>query len=210
MILSGNDMKTLLKTLFLSLMLASTHAYADVVDTLKQFNNDTNGLSGSFTQTVVSKKKKQTSSGSFQILRPNLFKWEYKRPYTQVVIGDGKHVWLYDVELKQVNKSDQKRSIDDSPAAILSNKVALESNYQLSADGKSGDIEWVLAKPKTHRSAYLSIRIGFKNQSLAAMELVDTFGNQTTIHFNHLNHNPNLSRGHFQFTPPTGVDVFTQ
>ena len=65
-------------------------AQAGAIDALKQFNNDADGISGTFSQTVTSKKKKQTSSGSFQILRPGLFKWEYNKPYQQTIVGDGK------------------------------------------------------------------------------------------------------------------------
>ncbi|WP_307754048.1 outer-membrane lipoprotein carrier protein LolA, partial [Neisseria gonorrhoeae] len=41
------------------------------------------------TQTVQSKKKTQTAHGTFKILRPGLFKWEYTLPYKQTIVGDG-------------------------------------------------------------------------------------------------------------------------
>ena len=86
-------------------------AQAGAIDALKKFNADTDGLSGSFSQTVKSKKKSQTTHGSFQILRPGLFKWEYSRPYKQTIVGDGKTIWLYDVDLAQVTKSSQDQTI---------------------------------------------------------------------------------------------------
>ena len=49
-------------------------AQAGAVDALKKFNNDADGISGSFTQTVQGKKKTQTAHGTFKILRPGLFK----------------------------------------------------------------------------------------------------------------------------------------
>ena len=184
-------------------------AQAGAIDALKQFNNDADGISGTFSQTVTSKKKKQTSSGSFQILRPGLFKWEYNKPYQQTIVGDGKTIWLYDVDLKQVTKSNQNQAIGDSPAAILSNKTALDSSYTLKEDGSKNGIDYVLATPKKNNAGYQFIRIGFKGNQLAAMELKDSFGNQTHISFNHLNTKPNLSRNAFTFTPPTGVDVLS-
>lgn len=185
-------------------------AQAGAVEALKKFNSDTDGISGSFSQTVKAKKKTQTSSGSFQILRPGLFKWDYAAPYKQTIVGDGKHIWLYDVDLKQVTKSDQNQAIGDSPAAILSNKSALDSSYSLKEDGSAGGIDYVLATPKRDNAGYQFIRIGFKGETLAAMELKDSFGNQTTIKFNQLNTKPGLSRNQFSFTPPKGVDVLTQ
>ena len=203
-------MKPIWKTVLAAAVLAaSAAAQAGAVDALKKFNADTDGISGSFSQTVKSKKKTQSSSGSFQILRPGLFKWTYNKPYEQVIVGDGKTIWLYDTELKQVTKSGQDQTIGDSPAAILSNKDALESSYTLKEDGSSNGIDYVLATPKRNNAGYQFIRIGFKGDVLSAMELKDSFGNQTSISFSGLNTKPNLSSGMFKFTPPKGVDVLS-
>ncbi len=197
-----------LSVLLTATFLSST-AHAGAIDALKKFNQDADGLSGSFTQTVQSKKKNQTSSGTFQILRPGLFKWDYKSPYKQTIVGDGANIWLYDVDLKQVTKSNQDQTIGDSPAAILSNKSALDSSYTLKEDGTSGDIQYVLATPKRANAGYQYIRIGFQGDKLAAMQLKDGFGNQTSIRFNGVNTKPNLSRGAFKFVAPKGVDVLS-
>ena len=196
--------------LFAALCTAAGIAQAGAVEALQQFNADTDGVSGSFIQTVQSKKKTQTSSGSFQILRPGLFRWNYTKPYKQLIVGDGSHIWLYDMDLKQITKSGQDQAIGDSPAAILSNKTALDSSYSLKEDGTAEGIEYVLATPKKDNAGYRFIRIGFKNGELAAMELKDSFGNQTRIRFSGLNTQPKLSRGSFVFTPPKGVDVLEQ
>lgn len=200
--------KTWLTTSILIMATASAHAGA--IDALKKFNNDADGISGNFTQTVQSRNKKQATSGSFQILRPGLFKWEYTRPYRQTIVGDGKNIWLYDVDLKQVTQSNQDQTIGDSPAAILSNKNALDASYTLKEDGSKNGIDYVLATPRKNNAGYQFIRIGFKGDTLATMELKDSFGNQTTIQFNDLNTRPNLSRSAFKFTPPQGVDVLKQ
>ena len=185
-------------------------AQAGGINALKKFNADADGLSGSFSQTVKNKKKTQTSGGTFQIMRPGLFRWEYSKPYKQTIVGDGQYIWLYDVDLKQVTKSDQSQAIGDSPASILSDKNALDSSYSLKEDGSGDGIDYVLATPKKNNAGYQFIRIGFKGDTLAAMELKDGFGNQTSIKFNNVNTHPNLSRGNFKFVPPKGVDVLSQ
>ncbi|WP_165007505.1 outer membrane lipoprotein chaperone LolA [Neisseria yangbaofengii] len=184
-------------------------AQAGAVDALKKFNSDSDGISGNFSQTVKSKKKTQTTYGTFQILRPGLFKWEYTKPYKQTIVGDGKTIWLYDVDLAQVTKSSQNQAIGDSPAAILSNKTALDSSYTLKEDGSANGIDYALATPKKNNAGYQYIRIGFKGDTLAAMQLKDSFGNETAINFSSLNTKPNLSRNAFKFTPPKGVDVLS-
>ncbi|MDO1508787.1 MULTISPECIES: outer membrane lipoprotein chaperone LolA [unclassified Neisseria] len=201
--------KQLFATFATLLALSIGSAHAGAIDALKKFNADADGISGSFSQTVKSKKKTQTTNGSFKILRPGLFKWEYTSPYKQTIVGDGKTIWLYDVDLAQVTKSPQDQTIGDSPAAILSNKSALDSSYALQEDGASDGIDYVLAKPKKNNAGYQYIRIGFKGDALASMQLKDSFGNETTIRFNNLNMKPNLPRSTFTFTPPKGVDVLS-
>ena len=190
--------------------LAIGAAQAGGIDALKKFNADADGLSGSFSHTVKNTKKTQPSGGTFQIMRPGLFRWEYSKPYKQTIVGDGRHIWLYDVDLKQVTKSDQSQAIGDSPASILSDKNALDSSYSLKEDGSGDGIDYVLATPKKNNAGYQFIRIGFKGDTLAAMELKDGFGNQTSIKFSNVNTHPNLSRGNFKFVPPKGVDVLSQ
>lgn len=185
-------------------------AHAGAIEALKKFNADTDGISGTFSQRVQSKRKTQNSSGTFQILRPGLFKWSYTQPYQQLIIGDGQHIWLYDTDLKQVTKAKQDQTIGDSPAAILSHKTALESSYTLKEDGSKQGIDYVLATPKKNNAGYHYIRIGFKGDTLAEMALKDGFGNETTIQFKQINTQAPLSRSQFQFTPPKGVDVLTQ
>ncbi|MCQ9325452.1 outer membrane lipoprotein chaperone LolA [Neisseria dentiae] len=201
--------KQMFATFAAMLALGIGSAHAGAIDALKKFNADADGISGSFTQTVKSKKKTQTTNGTFQILRPGLFKWQYTSPYKQTIVGDGKTIWLYDVDLAQVTKSSQDQTIGDSPAAILSNKSALDSSYSLKEDGSAGGIDYVRALPKKNNAGYQYIRIGFKGDALAAMQLKDSFGNETTIRFNNVNMKPNLARSAFSFTPPKGVDVLS-
>ena len=185
-------------------------AQAGAVDALKKFNNDADGISGNFSQTVHSKKKTQTTYGTFKNPAPlACSNGEYTKPYKQTIVGDGKTIWLYDVDLAQVTKSSQDQTIGDSPAAILSNKTALDSSYTLKEDGSANGIDYVLATPKKNNAGYQYIRIGFKGDNLAAMQLKDSFGNQTSISFSGLNTKPNLSSGMFKFTPPKGVDVLS-
>lgn len=200
-------MKFWQKMIVVNIMGVALTAQAGGIEALRQFNNDADGIAGTFTQTVQSKKKTQKSSGSFQILRPGLFKWVYQKPYQQEIVGDGQSIWLYDVDLKQVTQSNQDQTIGDSPAAILSNKSALDASYTLKEDGSQDGMDYVLASPKKNNAGYQFIRIGFKGNTLAAMELKDSFGNQTQIQFQNVNTRPNLSRSVFKFTPPKGVDV---
>ncbi|WP_434776962.1 outer membrane lipoprotein chaperone LolA [Neisseria sp. Ec49-e6-T10] len=196
--------------LILTTFLGLNMAHADGLEALKNFNQNAKTISGSFSQTVQNKNKTQKSSGTFQISRPNLFKWDYSKPYQQVIVGDGKSVWLYDIDLAQVTKRSQAQTLGDSPAAILADQDALEDNYTLSNDGQSNGITYIKAMPKKKDSGYESIRLGFKGNDLNQMVLKDSFGNTTTLTLNGIKLNGTINKKVFQFTPPKNVDVLTE
>lgn len=201
-------MKNWKQTLLMMAAFAASTAHAGAIDALKKFNQETNALSGHFTQVVQKKNKTQTSHGTFQILRPGLFKWDTTSPYRLLMVGDGSNIWSYDIELKQIIKLNQNETIGDSSAKILSDKNnQLESSYTLKEDGVSDGIQYVLATPKGARSNFQYIRIGFQGDTLAAIQLKDSYGNQTSTRFTNVNMKPKLSRAAFKFVPPKGINV---
>ena len=193
--------------LALSLCISST-AFADGIAAVKNFNENIKSFAGDFSQTIKNAKKTTTSQGTFAVLRPGFFKWTYHKPDEQLIVGDGNSVWLYDKELAQVTQRKQQAVLGSSPAAILSDKAALDSNFTLKNDGEKDGLSFVIATPKTPDSEYKQIRLGFSdNNTLKEMQLQDSFGNQTHIVFSNVKNNPDLPKKDFQFTPPDGVDV---
>ncbi|TDM09295.1 MAG: outer membrane lipoprotein carrier protein LolA [Ideonella sp. MAG2] len=79
-------------------------AHADALDQLRGFVRDTKFGRADFTQTVTAPDgvKKKVSTGTFEFLRPNRFRFVYQKPYAQTIVGDGQKVWFYDIDLAQV------------------------------------------------------------------------------------------------------------
>src|SRR5204862_4127704 len=88
-----------------ALLLGAAAAHADSVDTLREFVRDVKSGRAAFTQTVTSPDgaKKKTSSGSFEFIRPDRFRFTYSKPFEQLIVGDGHKVWLFDPDLNQVS-----------------------------------------------------------------------------------------------------------
>ncbi len=184
-------------------------AWAGGVDQLKRFLEQTRTLRAEFTQTVTAKsgRKPQHSSGLVAIHRPGKLRWEIKKPYPQLMVGDGDKFWIYDQELAQVTIRKVGQAIGSTPAAILAGNNELERNFSLKDDGENDGVEWALAVPKKTDSGFDKLRIGFSAGELKAMELYDNFGQVTYIGFTHLERNPALPASLFRFVPPKGVDV---
>ena len=202
-------MKTLLAAV---LLVAATGARADAVDALREFARDAKNGRAVFTQVVTSPDgaKKKTSSGSFEFARPNRFRFAYSKPFEQLIIGDGQKVWLYDADLQQASVRPLDKALGATPAALLAG-AALEKDFELRALPAAQGLDWVQAIPreKNENANLQSLRVGFKGKTLAAIELVDGFGQRSLLNFSALVTNIALEPQLFRFVAPKGVDVLT-
>lgn len=191
-------------------------ALADPVDQLRQFLTQFHSARGSFEQHSPNRSgaardgqanARSTSSGSFTFLRPGKFRWQYLKPYQQLIVSDGRTLYLYDKDLAQVTERELSASLPASPASILFGSNRFEDDFTVSNDGESGGIAWVLAVPRQKDSVFDRIRIGFRDGLPAAMQLRDTFGQSTELSFSQVRGNVDLPAADFHFVPPPGVDV---
>ena len=195
--------------LLLGLMLVSNIALADGVSSLRDFFNNTTTMRAQFSQVVNDKqgRKIQQVDGTMQLQRPNKFRWDYKKPYEQQIVSDGKQVFLFDTELQQVTIRELSKSLGSSPAALLAGGEAVEKSFTLKNATRKDGLTWVLALPKDKESGFERVLLGFKADKLRKMELYDSFSHVTHITFDEVERNPTLQDATFLFTPPAGVDV---
>lgn len=190
-------------------LLAPTMAYAGGVDSLRAFFKSTQSVRAEFKQTVVDKqgRKVQEVTGTMQLQRPGKFRWDYNKPYVQVIVGDGARVWLHDPELNQVTVRSLDKALGNTPAALLAGSKEMEKSFTLKDEGRQDELDWVLASPRDQESGFEKVFIGFKGDKLQEMELHDNFGHMTVIEFSKLEPNAKLSTQAFRFVPPAGADV---
>ncbi len=195
--------------LMLPLALSAPIAQADGISSLKNFYAKTNAMRANFYQIVTDRQgqKIQEVYGEMQLKRPNMFRWDYNKPFEQQIISDGKQVWLYDTELAQVTVRALSKALGSSPAALLAGGESLDKNFKLMNLPAKDNLEWVSANPNDADSGFEKISLGFKNGLLQEMKLVDTFGHQTKIVFSKQLQNPVIDTKTFLFKPPKGVDV---
>lgn len=183
----------------------------DAAESLRTFVREVQSARAAFTQTVTSPDgaRKRTSSGRFEFQRPHRFRFDYAQPYSQVIVGDGRKVWLYDADLNQVTVRPMTQALGATPAALLAGG-SVDRDFQLRALPRPqarDDLNWVEALPKLKDSQFQSLRIGFRGQTLATLEILDGFGQRSRLEFSNLEINPAFPAGHFEFKPPVGADV---
>ena len=193
------------------LMAFAVPARADAVDTLRDFVRDVKTGRSTFTQTVTSPDgaKKKSSSGTFEFARPNRFRFAYAKPFEQLIVADGRKVWIYDADLNQVSARKLSNALGATPAALLAGG-SLEIDFDLAALPAKDGLEWVKATPKAKDGAFQSVLIGFRGKDLAAVEIVDSFGQRSLLQFAQLAANVAIPPERFAFTVPPGADVIEQ
>lgn len=227
-----NLMKPLLKPLFAAFFVAffALSAKADGLESLETFVKTVASGRADFTQVVTAPAKEgqavrsKKSSGTFEFSRPNRFKFIYQKPFEQSIVADGQTLWLHDVDLNQVTARKQSGVLGSTPAALIAaapDLRALQADFTLAAAPEKDGLQWVVATPKAKDGQLQTVRVGFRagqaggktaaaSTELAALEILDSFGQRSLLSFSNVQVNPSLPSSTFQFKPPTGADVIRQ
>lgn len=194
-------------------------ARAGGMESLESFVRTVKSGRADFSQVVTSPARdaqparSKTSSGTFEFSRPNRFKFVYSKPFEQTIVADGQTLWLYDVDLNQVTARKQATALGSTPAALIASAAdlrALEKEFLLADLPERDDMQWVQATPKARDSQLQNVRLGFRQNQLAVLEILDSFGQRSVLTFKAFQANVALDANSFQFKPPAGADVVRQ
>jgi len=207
-------MKSVLKKFFpvlkyaLLLFVAPLSA-GPATDRLNDFFAQKGAMSAEFVQTVqgAAFAQPEESRGTLLMQRPGKFRWDYRLPYEQQIIADGKRLWIYDVDLEQVIVKPLDAALGDTPALLLSGDGAAQRFEIKELPGRGDGLLWVELLPKQSDTGFIAVRLAFDRQSLRSMELVDGFEQVTKLAFANVKLDIKLPADTFVFVPPKGVDV---
>jgi outer membrane lipoprotein carrier protein len=194
-------------------------AHASGLETLENFVKSAHSGRAEFTQVVTAPgrdgqaARSKTSSGTFEFLRPNRFRFDYRKPFEQTIVADGQTLWLYDADLNQVTARKQAQALGSTPAALVAASPdvnSLRKDFNLEAAGEKDGLQWVQATPKVKDGQLTMVKIGFRGNDLAQLEILDSFGQRSVITFTKMELNASLAADKFQFKPPKGADVVKQ
>jgi outer membrane lipoprotein carrier protein len=194
-------------------------AQASGLDSLEAFVKSAKSGRAEFTQVVTAPAREgqaarsKSSSGTFEFQRPSRFRFDYKKPFEQTIVADGQTLWLYDVDLNQVTARKQSAVLGSTPAALIASApdvATLRKDFNLEAAPDKDGMQWVQATPKVKDGQLTSMRVGFRGNELAALEILDSFGQRSVLTFNRMELNASIPAEHFQFKPPQGAAVLKQ
>lgn len=176
---------------------------------VESFLQGLEGLQAQFKQTLTDRNGQpiEEASGTLAISRPDRFRWDYREPYSQVIVADGARIWIYDSDLEQVTVRKLDETLSATPAMLLSGRSNLSDNFTVTQASQEQSVEWIRMEPRRDDTDFKWVRLGFEGAVLKYMQLADKLGQTTSLEFSKVERNPPLDPSRFTFTVPPGADV---
>lgn len=203
-----NNMKKI--GLVFALLFTTLNCFAeDAAKKLLDILTPLQSMQAHFEQSIVDKNGRvlEKSVGDLSLLRPGKFRWDTQKPAHQLLIADGKKIWLYDESLKQVTVQPEMNKTA-SPVMLLSDPTSkLTEQFNITFANKDSVQPIFTLSPKNKSEMFQRIQLFFDSGKLSQMQLSDNLGQKTIIKFTDVKTNTSLNASLFEFTVPKGVDV---
>ena len=171
--------------LFLS---ADDHAnelnYAKELININIFSNDT--FQSHFEQIIRDEQGEiiDKMDGAISIMKPDNFRWHYKNPYEQIIIGNGVKLISYDIDLNDITMRDY-RSINNTVPIIMlkSDEDSVNDLKLINSYYDSDNLFWVTAQYQLSRNDEFVFDVAFSNKVIAKMLIKDSLKQDMIINF---------------------------
>jgi outer membrane lipoprotein carrier protein len=163
---------------------------------------------------LASINRVEKGSGTIWFKKPGKMLWEYAAPQVQKIILDGKNLWLYLPEDKQVMKNNFSTIPQHIVVDLFRGKIIIQEKFKVSLmqqelknSAKEISLELVpLSYDPTVKK--LTLWVDAEKFYILRTCLEDDFGTKTMLAFSHIEIDKNIPDSTFAFTPPPGVEVF--
>ena len=194
-------------------MLPALPAQADDSSQLQARLDGIRSLAGRFEQSLRDGRdgaELERGEGSFALLRPGYFRWAIESPDQQLFIAAAGYLWHHDIELETATRQTLDIGSTRNPLSILAGDSASLAAYSVAAVDatEEGRQAWRLTS-QFDNPDFLDMVIVFSGDRPERMELTDPLQRLVTVVFSALKLNPGLTPEDFEFTPPEGVDIYS-
>lgn len=154
-------------------------------DALDDFLADLQTLQAKFEQSVLDTENATSGlmHGLFLLQRPGKFRWDYVSPRKQVILADGRDVWIVEEDLKQVTRHLQRWALKGTPAAFLAMDSDVDTDFEIVEIGERMGMQWLELIPRDPESDLNRVLLAFADRELRHMELNDKFGQISRFRF---------------------------
>ncbi|CAM4463958.1 MAG: Outer-membrane lipoprotein carrier protein [Legionellaceae bacterium] len=198
-----------LSVLIIGIFFTSTLNAQTAMGDLAQKLNYLKTMQAHFEQQIIDGKGNviQSTEGEFALSKPGKFRWETIKPNRQLLIADGKKIWIYDQDLQQATVQKQNINTSNSPAILLTGSVEkLKKDFQVKRIQRNNK-PWFLLIPKSGEALFKKVELYFNEEKLKEMHLIDHLGHESFLSFHRVIMNQPISLKQFIFIPPKDIDL---
>ena len=122
--------------------------------------------------------------GTISIEKPDNFRWHYKRPYEQIIIGNGVKLLSYDIDLNNITLRDYRSINNTAPIIMLKGDEDSVRNLKLINSYYDGDnLFWVNAQYQLSNNDKFIFDVAFSNKVIVKMLIKDSLNQDMIINF---------------------------
>lgn len=186
-----------------------------IIDSLQKNYEDISDLSARFTQMALIKAigKVKVRGGRAYFKKPGMMRWEYEGKPGDLIISDGKTLWMYFPEDNQVQVSRFSQAwAGRLPTAYLAGLGRLRRDFDISfaspeRDERGNYILNLTPKEPLPQVSKLTVTVDKDSLFVIASSFTDPLGNRTDIRFSQIRINQGLRDSLFIFVPPPEAEV---
>jgi outer membrane lipoprotein carrier protein len=186
----------------------------DIASAVDQHYNALRSMQADFTEVYKGAGIERSESGTLLLKKPGKMRWEYRSPKDKLFVSDGKNVWLYVPDQRQVRKM-VLRKLDDlrSPIAFLLGKSNLMKELEglsiapdQTAETPGNAVLRGVPKGMGQRVDEVVLEVNPQRQ-IVRISVTGGDGSLTEYRFRNLTENHTLGDEAFRFAPPSGVEL---
>ncbi len=154
-----------------------------------------------------------TAGGTLSYRKPGRMRWEYAPPNEQLLVTDGKTVWLYDPLLESVTEQALRDVTEGTPLKFLLGAGSLTADFTcraLTRPPQANDgLTYLELVPHKAIPALAFLQLGVRADSarIEAFRMLDTQGGERWVRLSQLKTDLSLPADRFTFKIKPGMDV---
>ena len=195
------------------------HSLSKGTEILQQIQSQYKSISsftGNFVQISIKRNSKilpKKAEGRVSYKRPGKMRWVYSLPEEQLLVTNGKILWLFDPLLENVTVQKLKKIADGTSLSFLLGLGDLNKDFRHREVSQSllriqdGLIVELEPKKVNLNLAFIQLQVHPKTYDLKKILMMDQSGNYRTIGLNSLKYNIELEDTLFEFQITEDMEV---
>ncbi len=185
-----------------------------LVDKLQKKYEEIQSFTADFEQTLRSRGLIQTERGIVMMKKPGLMYWEYRDPKKKYFVADGKKIYFYVPEDKQVLISDMDLGESNSPLLFLLGRGDIRRDFMVELAGKAAeggppDLVMLRLTPRQIQPEFSEVMLSVSSSThlIRKLTVVEPIGQWNDYELTNFKPNEPIPDHQFEFKIPSDVEV---